>query len=396
MPKRSGTPSTRSVPSALLVEDAARIVSGDSRRTPSTLAAARDDRLHCGHRSGVAVAVGGAGSRPRRHAFVARRSARRAGGPVNVLTHGLSGSSVARSIGSGGGGITCATRSIVLGRQPDVEVGAERAGDLVGEEPAERPAGDPADHLADQVALVDGVVARRRARLPPRLLRGEQRRRLLPVVEVLLRHRLVPARHARRCGSSGGGPRCRPSRRRRTPASTSATGAYEVELSPRSASIRRHSAVIGLGGRPHVDDRVLAPRRRRASSAQPPQRSTTISPSTSTAMLAPSSSASSRSARMSSMPLLLVGRWVDLGHVVSAPPTGPACRNPPHGHLVAKPGSPQGVGDYLSLGPGPGAAATGPASRRTTWPTAPGHRHGPRWPPRQPRRRRPGRARTRC
>ena len=68
-----------------------------------------------------------------RHASVQAIDASGAG-PVNVLNITLSGSSVARSIGSGGGGTTFETRWIVLGGEPDVEVGAERAGDLLGEE----------------------------------------------------------------------------------------------------------------------------------------------------------------------------------------------------------------------------------------------------------------------
>ena len=80
------------------------------------------------------------------------------------------------SIGSGGGGIDGETRRVVGRRQADVEVGAERPGDLLGEERAERPPGDPPDDLADEVALVERVVARRGARLPPRRLGGEHRR----------------------------------------------------------------------------------------------------------------------------------------------------------------------------------------------------------------------------
>ena len=59
---------------------------------------------------------------------------------------------------------------VVLGGETDVEVGAERPGDLVGEERADRAPVDAADDLTDEVSLGDGVVARRGARLPPRLL----------------------------------------------------------------------------------------------------------------------------------------------------------------------------------------------------------------------------------
>ena len=59
---------------------------------------------------------------------------------------------------------------------------------------ADRLPGDPPHDLALEVALGDGVVARRRARLPPRLLGGEQRGGLLAVVEVSYGDRLLPAR----------------------------------------------------------------------------------------------------------------------------------------------------------------------------------------------------------
>ena len=83
---------------------------------------------------------------------------------------------------------------VVLGPGADVEVGAERPGDLLGEELADGgAAGDPADDLADEVALGEGVVAGRGAGLPQRRLRGEERGRLLPVVEVGLLDRLLPS-----------------------------------------------------------------------------------------------------------------------------------------------------------------------------------------------------------
>ena len=43
---------------------------------------------------------------------------------------------------------------------------------------------NPPDDLAHQVALAHGVVPRLPARLPPRRLRGQERRDLVPVVEV--------------------------------------------------------------------------------------------------------------------------------------------------------------------------------------------------------------------
>ena len=69
--------------------------------------------------------------------------------------------------------------------QADVEVGAERAGDLVPEEGAQRPPVDAPQDLPLQVPLGDGVVAGRRPRLPPRRLRLEALDDGVPVVERL-------------------------------------------------------------------------------------------------------------------------------------------------------------------------------------------------------------------
>ena len=251
------------------------IVSGRQQAHAVDLAAVGDDRLDAGDRAGVAVPVGGAdvGPAPARRCW---RPPRRRSGPVNVLTIGLSGSSVARSNGSGGGGMTSAIRPQSASAGADLEVGAERPGDLLGEELLERLAGDAADDLADEVALVERVVARRGARLPPRRLGGQHRGGLLPVVEVLDGDRLVPARHARRCATSGGGPRRPPCRWRRTRAST-ARPARRRRARPRSTSTSAARLVIvlvvdqtltmvssahGVGpvgvapAAPHVDDRL--------------------------------------------------------------------------------------------------------------------------------------------
>jgi hypothetical protein len=48
---------------------------------------------------------------------------------------------------------------VVLGGKPDVEVGAQRPGYLLGEEGAQAVAGDPADDLADQESPGERVVA---------------------------------------------------------------------------------------------------------------------------------------------------------------------------------------------------------------------------------------------
>jgi hypothetical protein len=61
---------------------------------------------------------------------------------------------------------------VVLGGQPDVEVGAQRPGHVLGEEGGQAAAGDPADDLADQETLRERVVAGLGARLPGRGLRA--------------------------------------------------------------------------------------------------------------------------------------------------------------------------------------------------------------------------------
>ena len=68
-------------------------------------------------------------------------------------------------------------------RQPDVEVEAQRRGDLVGDEAAEAATGHPPDDLADQEAEGEGVVAVPGARLPERRLGGQPSDHVVPVVE---------------------------------------------------------------------------------------------------------------------------------------------------------------------------------------------------------------------
>ena len=80
--------------------------------------------------------------------------------------------------------------------QPDEEVGAEDVGDLALEELSDGRAGDSSHDLADEEALGDGVIARQRAIVPPRLLGGEQRRGEVPIGQVLGRDRLLPARES--------------------------------------------------------------------------------------------------------------------------------------------------------------------------------------------------------
>ena len=200
------------------------------------------------------------------------------------------GSIAARSNGSGGGGITSAHPAVTRTAGADVEVGAQRPGDLLGEErarairPVTRRTTSPT-----QVAVVERVVARGRAGLPPRRLGGEQGGGLLPVVQVLEGERLVPARHARGVRHEVADEHAAPCRWPANSGQYAATGASRSSC-PRSASISAASAVIVL-----VVDQTLtmvsavqgvAPVHRRG----PPQRSTTVSPSRSTAMAPPSSS----------------------------------------------------------------------------------------------------------
>ena len=80
---------------------------------------------------------------------------------------------------------------LVAGVEAEGEVEAERAADLVPEEASERTAVHPPHELADEVPVEQGRLAVRRSGRPCRLLAGEQRAQLLPVVEDLGRCRLV-------------------------------------------------------------------------------------------------------------------------------------------------------------------------------------------------------------
>ena len=74
-----------------------------------------------------------------------------------------------------------------------MEVRAQRPGDLFAEHCANGLARDTADDFADKVALRDGMIAGRAARLPERGLRRQQARGLLPVIEVVIGNGLAPA-----------------------------------------------------------------------------------------------------------------------------------------------------------------------------------------------------------
>src|SRR5207237_203304 len=82
-------------------------------------------------------------------------------------------------------------------RQPDVELEAERAGDLVCDDRARRPPRDAGDDLADEPPVGDRVVAVVGARLPQRTLPRQQRDGPLPAHDVVERDELV------QCGQPG-------------------------------------------------------------------------------------------------------------------------------------------------------------------------------------------------
>jgi len=187
---------------------------------------------------------------------------------------------------------------VVVARvEPDVEVAPEGAGHLLGEEAPERTAIDAPQHLAHQMSLVEGVVARGRARLPPRRLGGEHGGGALQS-KMSSTVTAGPSRHARGVREDladqhpllavGGELGPVPGDRR-----------VDVE-EPRSASTRAQRLVMVLVvdhtlvivSSPHGDWRP--------SSDHPPHRSTTGWPSTVTATDAPRSSPLSRlAARMS-------------------------------------------------------------------------------------------------
>ena len=73
----------------------------------------------------------------------------------------------------------------------DVKVCVQRLGQLPAKELPEALAGHPAHHFADEMALGQGVVAARRARLPPRGLAGQGVHHFLPVIDVFVGHRLI-------------------------------------------------------------------------------------------------------------------------------------------------------------------------------------------------------------
>ena len=155
-------------------------------------------------------------------------------------------------------GTNSATRLVVHGVEPDVEVRAERFRDLLAEERADGAAVDAPHELTLEVPLGDRVVPDRGPGLPPRRLLGQVRADLVPLVQVRRRERRVETRqpgavthhvaheHAVFAARRELGPVLRDRR-------------VEVEHAPvgeHQHAERRH----GLRARVDVDDRVLDPR----------------------------------------------------------------------------------------------------------------------------------------
>ena len=139
-----------------------------------------------------------------------------------------------------------------------MEIDAERTSDFAREELTGLLTADATDDLANEVTLVQRVIARLRAGLPPWLLCCEHRGRFFPVVDVVDNYWLRPRRHARSvrhevthfdCFFAVGrelGPVLR-------------NGSKHIEL----AAVNEHQGGERghrLGGRPHVGDGVGLPR----------------------------------------------------------------------------------------------------------------------------------------
>ena len=87
---------------------------------------------------------------------------------------------------------------LVLFRQADPDLDAERPRDLLGEEAAGAAAVDPADQLAAEPAIAQRMIGDRGARIGARFLRGKDRGHPRIVGKVVDADRLVDARHPRR------------------------------------------------------------------------------------------------------------------------------------------------------------------------------------------------------
>ena len=154
-----------------------------------------------------------------------------------VLQLGLAPRRTARPLGGG----TSSATAVVLGlRQSDVEVGAERLGDLLAEHRAQRRAGDPGYHALTQGYLVGEVVRRITGKSLGTVFREEIAEPLgadfhigLPASEDDRVAELIPPppgrRHRRGRRRPSCSATCRP-----TPASTSRPPAPAPGAAPRS------------------------------------------------------------------------------------------------------------------------------------------------------------------
>ena len=212
------------------------------------------------HRAGVAVAAGGGDLRapPIHRVGLCRVEARI---DVGAIADGV-------AVGPRSGGVGAhgqrrrgrdQRRHAVIGGggRADVEIGAGRGGDAFGEERAHRLTGDPAHDFSHEIALGQGVVATAAARFPPRLLRRQQRRALLPVVEIGRLQALRPARKPRSVRQQvpdqhvvlAGGLEAGP-----------VAGHWRVDIDQAVAGTHeQRQAAHGLRGGEHVDDRVALP-----------------------------------------------------------------------------------------------------------------------------------------
>ena len=180
---------------------ARRVPVSDSSRNAVDGASAGQRRVDAGHRPGVAEAARGGDLRGAPLAG--------AGLPAGLgdAQHHPDGYRVGRhchaadlELAGHHRRLQLADAVVLGGGQAHPEVGSERLGHLGAEPVGHATAGDPVEDLAFEVALGDGVVARRGARLPPGGLGGEVRGDGFEVVELFDRDGRVEAGHARGVG----------------------------------------------------------------------------------------------------------------------------------------------------------------------------------------------------
>lgn len=150
--------------------------------------------------------------------------------------------------------------AVLAHRGAHEDIGAEPLRHLTAQERAERDPGDPAHHLAHQIAEAHGVVPLRRARLPPRRRSGKGSAHLLPVVEVVRRHRLARRDQPRAVAEQ---PAHRDVRLALLCELRPVAGdrRVQVELAPVDQKMRAQRG-HPLGRRVHVHQRIALPRAR--------------------------------------------------------------------------------------------------------------------------------------